>query len=335
METILEKSLITNPEITVILINYNQENFLESSIQSVLDQSLKNFEFIIIDNGSTDGSKNIIKKYLNDDRIVFLNYDENLQVTKRLNYSVSIAKGKYINFLMADDMLIEDKLLNQIKIFNNLDNSYGVVYGPSITQNIITNNEYIANVVRINGEALKIQLGENLLLGHININSALIKKECLIKYPMLEEIFIETESIFLCFALSFNFYFDSKPVCLFREHNKNIGKKIFDNLNRHLKRIEVLKKLNMIEKKCDNKEIDNYKGNIIFNICWYSIRTNGPRKYNWRLIYDIFLNHKFLIFKFKFLLLLILNITPKIIVKYLNNIYDSLKKNKVNNIRLD
>ena len=52
METILEKSLITNPEITVILINYNQENFLESSIQSVLNQSLKNFEFIIIDNGS-------------------------------------------------------------------------------------------------------------------------------------------------------------------------------------------------------------------------------------------------------------------------------------------
>ena len=57
METILEKSLITNPEITVILINYNQENFLESSIQSVLNQSLKNFEFIIIDNGSSDGSK--------------------------------------------------------------------------------------------------------------------------------------------------------------------------------------------------------------------------------------------------------------------------------------
>ena len=77
---------------------------------------------------------------------------------------------------MADDMLIQDKLLNQIKIFNNLDNSYGVVYGPSITQNIITNNEYIANVVRINGEALKIQLSENLLLGHININSALIKR---------------------------------------------------------------------------------------------------------------------------------------------------------------
>ena len=49
--------------------------------------------------------------------------------------------------LMADDTLIQDKLLNQIKIFNNLD-IQGVVYGPSI-QNIINNNEYIANVVRI------------------------------------------------------------------------------------------------------------------------------------------------------------------------------------------
>ena len=61
METILEKSLITNPEITVILINYNQENFLESSIQSVLNQS-KKFEFIIIDNGSSRWIKKYNKK---------------------------------------------------------------------------------------------------------------------------------------------------------------------------------------------------------------------------------------------------------------------------------
>lgn len=335
MERILEKSLTKNPEITIILINYNQENFLKSSIKSVLNQTFKNFELIIIDNGSNDGSKNIIKNFLNDERIIFLNYNENIPVTKRLNYSVSIAKSKYINFLMADDELIKDKLFNQIKIFNKLEDSFGVVYGPSITQNIITNNEYIANVVKINGEALKIQLRENLSVGHININSALIKKECLVKYPMLEDIFIETESIFLCFALSYNFYFDNQPVCFFREHKDNIGKKIFDNLDRHIKRIEVLQKMNLIKKKCDNDEINKYKGNIILNICWYSTRTNGPKKENWRLIIYIISKHKFLFFKFKFFLILILNVMPKIILKYINKFFDNIKQSKENNIRID
>ena len=59
---------------------------------------------------------------------------------------------------------------------------------------------------------------------------------------------------------------------------KILEKKIFDNLDRHIKRIEELRKFNLIEKKCKDEEIQNYKGNIILNIIWYNLRTNGVKK---------------------------------------------------------
>ena len=331
----MDEKLKFKPEITVILINFNQSEFLKEAIESVLNQSFDNFELIIIDNGSNDDSKLIIKSYLDDKRIRFLDFDKNDYVTKRLNHSVSISKGKYINFLMADDYFEVDKLKNQISIFKKLDESYGVVYGPTIIINQKLNKTFLSNVVKINGDALKIQLIYNLKFGHINFNSALIKKECLQKYPMLEDIFIETESIFLCFALNYKFHFDNKAVCYFREHESNIGKKIFDNLVRHLKRIDLLKKINIEKKKCEDKDIDNYRGNIIFNIIWYNLRTNGQKKNNWKLIYELLINHKFLLIRLKFYLLLLLNIMPINILRYINMLTDKIKINRLNNIRLD
>ena len=329
------EKLNLKPKVSVCLINFNQSKFLNKAIDSVINQSYKNFELIIIDNGSTDSSKLIIKSYLNDHRVKFLDFDTNDYVTKRLNHSVSIARGKYINFLMADDYFQIDKLKNQISIFEKLDDDYGVVYGPTIIINEKLNETFLSNVVKINGDALKIQLNKNLKYGHINFNSALIKKECLQKHPMLEDIFIETESIFLSFALNYKFHFDNKTVCYFREHETNIGKKIFDNLHRHLKRINLLKKINLKEKKCENKDIDNYKGNIIFNIIWYNIRTNGKKKNSWKLICELFINHKFLLLNSKFYLLLLLSITPESLTKYINILIDKTKNNKLNNIRLD
>jgi glycosyltransferase involved in cell wall biosynthesis len=331
----MDKKLNINPEITINLINFNQSKYLKKAIDSVLKQSYRNFELIIIDNGSTDNSKSIIRSYLDDERIRFLDFDKNEYVTKRLNHSVSISKGKYINFLMADDFFEINKLKNQINIFKKLDNSYGVVYGSTIIVNEKLNKNFSSNVVKINGDALKIQLNKNLKYGHINFNSALIKKECLQKHPMLENIFIETESIFLCFALDYKFHFDNNVVCYFREHETNIGKKIFDNLTRHLKRIDLLKKLNIKEKKCKNKDIDNYRGNIIINIIWYNLRTNGNRMKNWRLIYEIGVKHKSLLLRLKFYLILVLNFLPKNLLKYLNFWIDKKKISKLNNIRLD
>jgi glycosyltransferase involved in cell wall biosynthesis len=75
-----------NPKVSVLMPNYNCEKYIEEAIQSILDQSFTDFEFIIIDDASTDKSWEIIMKYAKiDKRIVPLRNDKNSKICKTLN----------------------------------------------------------------------------------------------------------------------------------------------------------------------------------------------------------------------------------------------------------
>ncbi len=94
---------------------YNAEIFLEDSIQSVLDQSFEDFEFIIINDGSTDCSSQILKESAKKDARIKLIEKENTGLTKSLNVGLKNAQGKYIARIDADDIWLEDKLATQIQ----------------------------------------------------------------------------------------------------------------------------------------------------------------------------------------------------------------------------
>lgn len=101
--------MIKFPEISVIMAVYNGEKFIKSAIQSVIDQSFKDFEFIIIDDCSTDKTAEIINKF-NENRIIYRKNNKNVGQTPSLNKGVKISKGKYIARIDADDLFTEDKL---------------------------------------------------------------------------------------------------------------------------------------------------------------------------------------------------------------------------------
>lgn len=101
-----------NPLISVILPVFNAERFLRQAVDSVLNQNFKNFELIIINDGSSDASEDIIRSYL-DDRIVIINNEVNLGLIKSLNKGVEIAKGKYIARMDADDVCMPMRLKKQ------------------------------------------------------------------------------------------------------------------------------------------------------------------------------------------------------------------------------
>lgn len=95
---------MANPKISVLMPVYNAEKFLDSAVQSILAQTFKYFEFIIVDDHSTDCSWETIKKYAKSDkRIIPLRNAQNLRTTKTLNRGLQIAKGKYIARMDADD----------------------------------------------------------------------------------------------------------------------------------------------------------------------------------------------------------------------------------------
>lgn len=99
------------PLVSVIIPVYNQEKYLEQCMDSVLAQSLKEIEVLCVDDGSTDRSKEILKKYAEQDRRVHILCQENAGAGAARNHGLRNAKGKYLSFLDSDDFFEPDMLL--------------------------------------------------------------------------------------------------------------------------------------------------------------------------------------------------------------------------------
>lgn len=103
-----------NPKVSVILPVYNCEKYLQYAIESILEQTFKDFEFIIINDGSTDQSREIIESYQKlDSRIKVIN-QKNQGLTKSLNKGISISKGDYIARMDADDISFPQRFEKQV-----------------------------------------------------------------------------------------------------------------------------------------------------------------------------------------------------------------------------
>lgn len=105
------------PAITVLMSAYNAEKYINESIESILNQTFNDFEFIIINDGSTDNTEKIIKSY-NDNRIKYIS-QENIGISKSLNKGLKIATGKYIAKLDSDDVSYPERLEEQFKFMEN------------------------------------------------------------------------------------------------------------------------------------------------------------------------------------------------------------------------
>lgn len=108
------------PAISIIMPTYNGATFIEGAIESVLQQSYKDWELIIISDGSTDTTDSIVRSYIaNHPNILFIENEQNVGIQKSLNKGLSYAKGKYIARLDDDDRWIDEhKLVLQVSYFD-------------------------------------------------------------------------------------------------------------------------------------------------------------------------------------------------------------------------
>ena len=117
-------------KVSVVMAVYNtKEQYLRLAIDSILNQTFKEFEFIIIDDKSTDGSLNVLQEYANKDvRIVLIENQENIGLTRSLNKGLKLAKGEYIARMDADDYSVPNRLERQCEFLDaNLE--VGIVGG--------------------------------------------------------------------------------------------------------------------------------------------------------------------------------------------------------------
>ena len=152
---------------------YNAEKYINETIDSILNQSYKDFEFIIINDGSTDRTKEIILSY-SDERIVYLENEKNSGIVVTLNKGLEKASGEYIARMDSDDISLVNRLEKQVEFMDkNLD--VGVlgtgicVFGDSINDQ--------ERVFTTNSEQLKAELIFNSCIAHptVMIRSSILK----------------------------------------------------------------------------------------------------------------------------------------------------------------
>jgi len=102
-----------DPKVTVLLPVYNGEKYLREAIESILNQTFTDFMLLIIDDGSTDGSADIIRSY-DDSRIKFLSNETNLTLITTLNKGIDASRGEYIARMDQDDISMPDRLAKQV-----------------------------------------------------------------------------------------------------------------------------------------------------------------------------------------------------------------------------
>src|SRR4051794_15571169 len=141
------------PKITVLMPVYNAAEYIRETIDSVLSQSFTDFEFLIINDGSTDQSEEIIKSY-SDPRIRLINNEKNMRLIATLNKGIELAKGEYIARMDADDICLPTRLEKQYKVME--DNKDIALCGTGIKMMgkkffqplVISNSNTIKNVMR-------------------------------------------------------------------------------------------------------------------------------------------------------------------------------------------
>lgn len=171
------------PLVSVIVPVYNAEKYLKRCLESILSQTYCNYEVILIDDGSTDNSKDIVNKYQSkDDRIIYL-YQENEGNTSARKRGVNIAKGEYLIFVDADDWIekncIDTLLKEMLKsnadlVMSNLYRNgktettilkqhinYGIYNNPKdIIPNMIYNNGRNGVIASLSGKMYTIRIAK-------------------------------------------------------------------------------------------------------------------------------------------------------------------------------
>lgn len=230
------------PRVTVCILSYQQGAYLESAIQSVLNQSFEDWELIVLDNGSTDESRTILRSYAAHPKIEVILHDSNDAPTKRLNEAIKAGSGEFVSILYSDDYYLPHKLEVQVKLFDQLPEDYGFVYGPGRRLDVDTGEEWIDATTEASGwvfDDLLRQHGRGL---PINPISPLIRRTALNQHPFLEDLFIEGELIFFRIALTHRFQFHPEVTVVMRDHHNNIGRSTKRNVDTLLAFLEKLER---------------------------------------------------------------------------------------------
>lgn len=249
------------PKLTVLMPVYNGEKFLKNSIESVLNQSFSDYEFIIIDDKSKDNTPGIVSSY-KDSRIRFTYNKENLGQMETLNVGIKMAQGEYVARMDQDDTSLGERFRKEVEILDELK-EVGIVYSDS---HIIdeSGKRRQRTLFDFTKPPEKFELNTFLKRNFIAGNTVMIRRRAFDEIGLFNPIYrIAAEyDLFLRLVQKYGVYRIGEPLAEYRVHGKNSSKDMEKNVK---EAIEILEKFGQgLKEKTTkialNQAISRYKG---------------------------------------------------------------------------
>ena len=212
--------------VSIIIPVYNGSNYLKEAIESALNQSYKNIEIIVVNDGSTDGgeTEKIAKQY--SDRIKYY-YKSNGGVSTALNYGVQRANGEIISWLSHDDLFSLDKIRNQLLVLKKYPEKT-IVYGDSVFMN--EKGELEKHRIFSSNRHNSFAGIENFFPLNVCFASSLLPRQFLLEHPFNEKAKFtqDIEQFYLFLKNGYTFVHVKNAIYFSRNHSERVSIKRMD-----------------------------------------------------------------------------------------------------------
>lgn len=255
-----EKELLL---VSVVVPCYNHEKYVKETIESIINQTYKNIELIVIDDGSKDGSVKVIQELADRYGFTFI-HRPNKGLSATLNEGIKLSKGKYFSAIASDDILMLEKIEKQVE-FMESNPEYGMCYGK-----IVYFEDSIKNTSEYSNSNKQGWVFDDLLnYGcFIPAPSTFMRKEVFETVGEYDEnLWIEDWDMWLRISQKYQVGYIDEYLAYYRKHDTNIS-------SQSLKMYKAEKQI--LEKYKDYENFDNVIKNK--KIVWFSLLSRKYKK---------------------------------------------------------
>jgi len=258
--------------VSVIIPCYNAEETISKTIESVISQTYKEYEIIVIDDGSTDNTVDTVYRNFTNVKIFS---QKNSGVSVARNKGVSLAKGELIAFLDSDDIWMPEKLEKQVAV---IDFGYDMVHNPANNVCKIGSNEWIPDTTVIKevkeGDYLKELFTGNFIV----TSSVVIKKDCLVDVGGFRKNFKNCQDwdLWIRVASKYRIFQINKFLVLYQVREDSLSSNVTPVYRSSL---DVIKFNKSLLGKNDRKQVVRIAhANLMLNTCWRYLKANDRKQ---------------------------------------------------------
>lgn len=200
------------PRVSIITPTYNRAGFIAEAVESVLAQTMPDWELLIVDDGSTDNTLEALVSYGKDSRIQYM-YQTNQGQGAARNAALAKANGEFIGFLDSDDIWMPDKLERQIACFEDHPDVH-IVHGDETIMDEGGREVSRINMSRYSGRITPQLLADN----SVSITTALVRRECFVTLGHFDTRYevADDYELWLRFSARYRFHYDPRLVAGYR-----------------------------------------------------------------------------------------------------------------------